>query len=204
MINLFNKLNGWKTYITAAVAILTAILAWLNHNIDGVTCIGAIFAALQTMNIRHSITTSATAVTTAVTKTIPVLILFLLLSGSAFAQVAPLNIGDIVNKIPNLKQGVAYDFNSRNVEYFTTAEVANYKGFSLSGGYATSDKIVASLDYDLGGLEKLGINLPLLSMIDLRVGAYVGIGNLSSASSNGNGRNKFAYGPEVTVVSLKF
>lgn len=56
-------LDGYKTYITGGAAILTAIGAYLNHAITLNEMVVAIFAAVQSMNIRHSITTTATATT---------------------------------------------------------------------------------------------------------------------------------------------
>lgn len=131
------------------------------------------------------------------------LVVFLMLSGLSYAQTV--DVGGLISKLPNLKQGVAFDINSKNASYFSTAEVINYKGFSLSAGYSTSSAIVASVDYDLGGLEKLGLNVPLLSMVDLRVGFMVGLSDISTATSSGSAeRNKLVYGPEVTLVSVKF
>lgn len=63
MVKLFNLLSGWKVYITAGAAILTALGAYLNHAINVTELITAIFASIQTMNIRHAITTTATATT---------------------------------------------------------------------------------------------------------------------------------------------
>ena len=63
MLKLWNKLNGWKTYITAGAAILTAISAYMNHTISLEIMLGAIFGAIQTANIRHAITTTATTTT---------------------------------------------------------------------------------------------------------------------------------------------
>ena len=83
--------------------------------------------------------------------------------------------------------------------------MTNWKGFSLSGGYSTSSAIVASVDYDIGGLSKLGITSPLLSILDLRVGMFVGLSDISTVSSSGSAeRNKLCWGPEVTIVSVKF
>lgn len=128
-----------------------------------------------------------------------------MLPALAQAQTAQSSIGDLFSKLPNLKQGIAFDIKSGNASYFSTAEVLNYKGFSLSAGYASSSGIVGSLDFDLGGLSKLGINVPILSMIDLRVGFMVGLSDISTASSSGTSeRNKLVYGPEVTIVSIKF
>ena len=57
----------------------------------------------------------------------------------------------------------------------------------------------------LGGLSKLGITSPLLSILDLRVGMFVGLSNISTASSSGSAeRNKLCWGPELTIVSVKF
>ncbi len=56
-------LNGWKTYLTAGAAIITAIAAYANGAITLPDMIGAIFAAIGTMTLRHAITTTATDTT---------------------------------------------------------------------------------------------------------------------------------------------
>ena len=58
MTELLNKLSGYKTYITGTAAILTSLVAYLNHTISLPEFIAAIFAAIQTMNIRHAISKS--------------------------------------------------------------------------------------------------------------------------------------------------
>lgn len=113
-----------------------------------------------------------------------------------------LNVSDVFQKLPGLKQGVAYNINGKGVDYFTTVEIADFKNFCLSAGYSTTSNLVASLDYNLGGLKRFGINVPLLNIIELHLGFYVGVGNISS--SNGDGRNKFAWGPELTLINVKF
>lgn len=60
---MLNFLSGWKTYIVGAGAIVTAIGAYASGAITLVEMVAAIFAAIQTMNIRHAITTTATATT---------------------------------------------------------------------------------------------------------------------------------------------
>ena len=128
--------------------------------------------------------------------------IMLLIGGSAFAQV---DVGNLFSKLPNLKQGAAYDVKSGNATFISTAELLNYAGFSLSAGYSTSSAIVGSLDYDIGGLSKLGINVPILSMVDLRIGMMVGMSDISTATTGGSAeRNKLCWGPELTIVSVKF
>lgn len=60
MNNILAKLQGWKTYIVALIAVLTALVGYLNNQIDLPTFISAIFLAVQTANIRHGVTTTVT------------------------------------------------------------------------------------------------------------------------------------------------
>jgi hypothetical protein len=48
-------LSGYKTYITALVAIITAVAGYLTGTIDLPTMVAAIFAALQSMNLRDAL-----------------------------------------------------------------------------------------------------------------------------------------------------
>lgn len=52
-------INGYKTYITAVVAIVTAIVMWSAGEINGEALVVAIFAALQTIFIRAGISKAA-------------------------------------------------------------------------------------------------------------------------------------------------
>ena len=53
--NMLQKIKGYKTYITGTIAILTAFGAWINDSISLNEMVVAVFAAIQSMNIRHSI-----------------------------------------------------------------------------------------------------------------------------------------------------
>jgi hypothetical protein len=48
-------LSGYKTYLTSAIAALTAVAGYLNGTIDLPTLIAALFAAVQASNIRDAI-----------------------------------------------------------------------------------------------------------------------------------------------------
>jgi hypothetical protein len=104
-----------------------------------------------------------------------------------------------------MHNAVGFDLKSKNITDYVSADILDWNSFSLSGGYSTSSAIVASLDYDIGGFSKFGITSPLLSVIDLRVGFMVGVSDLSFATTGGTAeRNKLVYGPEITIVSVKF
>ena len=49
------KISGYKTYIVAVIAIVTAVLAWSGDTITLTGLVGAIFAAVQTMFIRAGV-----------------------------------------------------------------------------------------------------------------------------------------------------
>lgn len=51
-------LIGKKTYITAAIGILGAVMAWSQGQIDGIGLIAMVWAALQTCFIRAAVTES--------------------------------------------------------------------------------------------------------------------------------------------------
>jgi hypothetical protein len=144
-----------------------------------------------------------------ISKPVAILILFLLFSSGAWAQTTTtstnsIDISTIISKL-TLHEAVGYDIKSGNVTSYTSADLLDWKGLSLSGGYSTSSAIVASIDYDIGGLSKLGITSPLLSVVDLRLGMFIGLADISLASSDGSAeRNKLSWGPEVTIVAVKF
>jgi len=134
-----------------------------------------------------------------------VLLLILLTPSLSNAQsTTSIDLSTIISKL-TLHEAIGYDIKSGNMTSYTSADFLDWKGFALSGGYSTSSAVMASIDYDIGGLSKLGITSPLLSILDLRIGMMVGMSNISSASSSGTAeRNKLCWGPEVTLVSVKF
>lgn len=58
-----NFLSGWKTYIVGVGAIIVAIGMYASGTITMPEMVAAIFAAIQTMNIRHAITTTVSDAT---------------------------------------------------------------------------------------------------------------------------------------------
>lgn len=52
-------LEGKKTYLVCAITVLSALLAFLNHQIDGFQLGEAVLAAIGGATIRHGVTTTA-------------------------------------------------------------------------------------------------------------------------------------------------
>lgn len=142
-------------------------------------------------------------------KKVIVAILFVLaMAGMAMAQdlqvlpqTAGVSIIDQVKKIPGLKQGIGFSLIENEVNYLTTVELAGYKGYALEAGYNSKDKVVVVLSADLINLKKLGVTLPVLDLIDIRVGLYGGYGSINSKAL---GSSEWDCGISGTAVSIKF
>lgn len=57
MAELLSKLSGYKTYVVAIAAIMTAVGAYLTGALDLKGMIEAIWTAIMAMTIRHGVTT---------------------------------------------------------------------------------------------------------------------------------------------------
>jgi len=121
---------------------------------------------------------------------------------------AELDLGSALNKIPALKQGVAFSVVDSGFNYLATFDVAQFKGFNLEAGYAgrqenTQDKAVVVLSYSLFNAKEAGVKLPILDLIDLRPGVYYGLGRIEKPSDSKLGFEQ-DYGVSCTALSLKF
>ncbi len=129
--------------------------------------------------------------------------------GAAMAQdtleVLPSNPGisltEQVKKIPGMKQGIGFSLIENEVNYLSTVELLAYKGFALEGGFNSKDKVVAVISKDLVNLKKMGVTLPLLDLVDVRIGAYCGYGSINSQEID---RSEFDAGVSLTAISVKF
>jgi hypothetical protein len=129
----------------------------------------------------------------------------MMLTGSARAEI---NIIDGLKKIPGVKQGVAFSLMDNKLNYLTTLDIVTIKGFNLEAGYAmdsekTGHKAVAVLSYDLFNAKKAGITIPILDLIDVRPGAYIGYGRIEGLQDGGL-KGEMDYGVSATILAVKF
>ena len=132
-------------------------------------------------------------------KIILVLVISLALIGIARAE--SLNLGETLQKIPALKQGVAYSILDSEFSYLSTIELVNWKGVGLEAGYSSKDKAVAVVSYELLKLKNLGVNLPILDLIEFRPGIYCGYGSINMQEID---RSEIDYGISATFASIKW
>lgn len=129
------------------------------------------------------------------------------MTGVAFAE--DLSIRDVLAKVPALKQGIAYSLADNKLNYLSTFEVLKWKGLTLEAGYAgradqTGDKAVAVLSYNVAKLKDFGVEVPILDLVELNVGAYAGFGRVQLNDGMGDGNNELDYGLSATLISVKF
>lgn len=114
----------------------------------------------------------------------------------------PVNIGDIVSKLPALKQGVAYSLLDNDFNHLSTLEVASFKDVSLELGYSTKDKFVGVISYEVANLKDMGVDIPVLDLVTFNVGIYGGVGRINISGTEAN--NEFDYGISATLIDLKW
>ena len=130
-----------------------------------------------------------------------------LVCGLAKADVV---ISNVLQKLPAMKQGVAYSLVDSKFNYLATTDIVQKNGFSLEVGYAgqaknTGDKLVAVVSYEVVNAKKLGVTIPVLDLVDLRVGAYAGVGRVQISDNPGaRGNNELDYGLSATAINIKF
>ena len=122
-----------------------------------------------------------------------------LLLTCSLAHAEPIDVPELLGKIPSMKQGFAYSFEQEDFNYLTTATLFKWKDFNLEGGYSTSDKLVGVMSTSLIDLSKY-VEVPILKDFDLNVGIYAGYGGIDPA----NTESKFDWGVSFTAFEVKF
>jgi len=127
--------------------------------------------------------------------------LFLVFALIGVARAEVLNVTDLIKKIPNLKQGIAYSFADKQISYLSTFDILTWKKISFEAGYSSDDKVVAVISYPLVNLKTdFNVTLPILDLINCRIGVFGGYGRLGVTEGN----NEFVWGVSATILELKF
>ena len=111
---------------------------------------------------------------------------------------AELDLGDIIQKLPPLKQGIGYSIIENKIEYLSTIELAKWKGINLEAGYNSSNKVIGVVSYEILKLKDY-ISLPILDLLEFNLGMYAGVGRIG-----GDNPPEFDYGVSATILNIKF
>ena len=86
-----------------------------------------------------------------------------------------LNLPDIIAGIPDLKAGVIYSLSDKEFEYASTAQLLVWKDLAIEIGYATDDKVIIVVSYPILKLKDLGVNVPILDLIEFNINRKINI-----------------------------
>ena len=142
-----------------------------------------------------------------------VLIGIFLISGVAMAD--SLNIGDIIDKLPEVETGMAYSFIDEDFSVCASAPILKGKDkwddLSLNLGIVykefdnqeSNEGILGTLgiSYDVVALKEY-VDIPVLDLISLKVEAYVGIPILDTINGDTSESAEFDCGVMFKIVSI--
>jgi hypothetical protein len=103
----------------------------------------------------------------------------------------------IFTAFPELKQGVLFNIEDSTFSYLSTIRVMSWKKVSLEAGYSSKDSLVAVISYPIIKLKDLGVDVPIVNLIEFNIGFGAGWKRLT-------GSNEFTYGPTITLFNVKF
>lgn len=132
------------------------------------------------------------------------LTLALIVCFAGSVQADPIDIGSVLDKV-ELKQGIAYSVVDSGVNSLTTFDLLKKDKYALELGYAgdldsTDHKVVVVASADLLKLKDY-VDVPILDLINLRVGAYIGAGSINTHRIM---ESEVDYGLSLTGISFKF
>jgi len=113
---------------------------------------------------------------------IMVAVLVVCFTGLAIAE--PVDISEVLDKAPEIKEGMMYGFEDAKFKPSTSFDLVAYKDFAIElGGIAEDSEGFVALSYHVVNLkEDKGVTIWILDMIDIGVAAGYGlkeIGNLN-------------------------
>lgn len=109
-------------------------------------------------------------------------------------------IGGIWERIPEMKNAVTIDKDG-DIGYAAMFGVVNWKGVNLDVGYSPEDVLLFGLSYDLFALKDLGVNVPILDLVNVRPGIMYGFGRIEGEDLRSSNEKLGIY---VNLIDFRF
>lgn len=117
---------------------------------------------------------------------------------------ADIVLSEILGKI-KFNAGVGYDSKNKKICNTETMRLIGYSGFpldpSVDVGFASNDNFTIGASFSLVNAKKLGIDIPILDLVDLRPQVLYGWGNINMQDFSGS-KNTVIYG--ASIINIKF
>jgi len=128
------------------------------------------------------------------------LILALVMVGLLVGQVsaASLDLGDELEKLPDMQQGIFYDFEDNEIEYMTSIKVAEWNDINLEIAYSSEDAVLGVISYNLIALKDI-IEFPILDLIEFAPGVAFGMSRIEGDLSA-----EFQWGLTFSFIKVRF
>jgi hypothetical protein len=131
-------------------------------------------------------------------KKLLVLISLLLMLGCVKTSSAdPITVGEVVDKLPALKQGVVYSLKDSEFAHASTAEIVEKWGVTLEAGYIDNGKLMTALTKELINAKDY-IDIKFVKELMFRPGIYVAFDEIDT------GDPEVDYGISATFLEVKF
>ena len=137
-------------------------------------------------------------------------VLFFLLAVPAFAD--ELNLKeDIVDKIPEVKTGVAYSLSDSKWQFMAVFPIYTLNKFSVNTGYVGAQdpgvhKAVVSVDYEVFNPESVTVGNKIvdaiINSINIRPSVWFGAGRISNLGDLDDSETEYGLG--VTILEARF
>jgi len=132
-------------------------------------------------------------------KKLIIVFIFLIICMPAYAIT---DISDTFEKIPTIKTGMAYSTLDSQLLHSAMITVFEWKGVQADVGYIgrednTKDQLAAAITYPVVNMKDLGVNVPIVDLIEFELGWYVGSGRIT-------GNNEFDTGAILNIMKVKF
>ena len=105
----------------------------------------------------------------------------------------------ILNELPGVKQGAAWNFKSDSIMSLTSADIAIWKkkaSLGIGGLTDFQDTAIPCLtgNYKIGNLEQFGFEYPLQNWVNIEVGIFGG---------RDFENKEYAYGVQGSIIKIK-
>lgn len=131
------------------------------------------------------------------------LVLVLCLGFVGVAKAESINIFEELQKIPSLKQGIAYSISDSTFKYCSTMELVKWNNINLEAGYIPDDELIGAVTYKLLALKDY-TTIPILDLVEFNAGIYAGSKRIGLGAGNAKGNNEWDWGLCATILSIKF
>jgi hypothetical protein len=122
--------------------------------------------------------------------------LVLLVAGAVWAD--PVNVPDLINKMPIVEQGIVYNLSEDAWQPITSVPVYKWKMLALSAGYVGPDKAAVAMSIDLLDFSDF-TTMPILEWVSIKPCYFYSMDRLFD-----HGKSDDSHGFGTSILDIRF